>query len=538
MAKVRRSLWFIAGFMFLTATLILFGKPVGLVIAYAIFLAIFLPLINILGKRLRTDVAAVALTDDKLASILFQGKTQEIFWKDIDSTTYQKVQNHSILQFALKPGSVIAGKRSFWTGADPVKPGLLLDALLPADQERLLAAIDARLKHESGATGLTDAVAEERAFNERLVALAPHTHATYALIALNVGVWLWMAVSGIGILHAPADQLLLWGGNAASEVQKGEWWRLLSATFIHGGILHIAMNMLGLYAAGTTVERIYGRRLFLLIYFGAGLLGSALSLHFSAQHAVSVGASGAVFGIAGALLVAYMQHRDKLPKASAKNMISGIGFFVIYSLMQGFGKTGIDNAAHVGGLIGGCLLAYILPERFDMAHYRKTFHSRSATALAAIATLVAWTATAAPKATVDQAGIFASAEYVQRGLAGFDAVMKDLQQEAKDVQSGKLTERDADARSRTVFAPKFRAVADDLSRTVFHPDDPRAAFVGTVKRMAEVLFEMNEMESVFVDGDPKPHPVDPQRMEKLSAEFAQLAERFQSQAKMLNKKRQ
>ena len=424
--KARRSLRFVAGFVLLTATLILFEEPVGLLIVYAISLAIFLPLLRMLGKRLRTDVAAVALTDDKLVSTLFQGGTREIFWKDIDSAAYRKVQNNSMLQFALRPGSGIAGKRSFWTGADPAKPGLLLDALLPADQERLLAAIDARLKQAPGATGLVDAAAEEREFNERLVALAPHPYATYALIALNVGIWLWMAASGIGIMQAPADQLLLWGGNAASEVQKGEWWRLLSATFLHSGIMHIAMNMLGLYAAGTTVERIYGHRLFLLIYFGAGLFGSALSLHFAAQHAVSVGASGAVFGIAGALLVGYMQHRDKLPKASAKSMIGGIGFFVLYSLMQGFGKTGIDNAAHVGGLLGGCLLAYILPERFDMAHYRKTFFPRSAAALAAIAALVAWTATAAPKAAVDQAGVFASAEYVRRGLTGFDAVMKDL----------------------------------------------------------------------------------------------------------------
>jgi len=112
-----------------------------------------------------------------------------------------------------------------------------------------------------------------------------------------------------------------------------------------------------------------------------------------------------------------------------------------------------------------------------------------------------------------------------------------LQQEAKDIQSGKLTEREADARSRTVYAPKFRAVVDELRQAVFHPDDLRAEFVGTVKRMAEVLLEMNEMESVFVEGDPKPRPVDPQRMEKLSAELAQLTERFQAQAEMLKKKR-
>ena len=93
--------------------------------------------------------------------------------------------------------------------------------------------------------------------------------------------------------------------------------------------MHLAMNMLGLVGAGIIVERIYGHRLFALIYLGSGLMGSALSFHFSAQHAGSVGAPGAVFGITGALFVGIFQHRQKLPNASSKHAISSIGIFIV-----------------------------------------------------------------------------------------------------------------------------------------------------------------------------------------------------------------
>lgn len=111
--------------------------------------------------------------------------------------------------------------------------------------------------------------------------------------------------------------------------------------------MHVAMNMLGLYSAGIWVERIYGKRLFTLVYLASGLMGSVLSLYFSAQNAVSVGASGTVFGVTGAFLVAVAQNRSRLPKLFSQQTLSGMGLFIVYSLLQGFGTQGIDNAAHI-----------------------------------------------------------------------------------------------------------------------------------------------------------------------------------------------
>jgi len=134
------------------------------------------------------------------------------------------------------------------------------------------------------------------AFANRRRALARQPWVSYALVLLNVAVWLLTLASGAALMQAPADQMLVWGGNAASEVQRGQWWRLLTAVFLHSGLMHLTMNMAALLCTGPTVERVVGSRRFLLLYLGAGLAGSALSLHFSAQHSTAVGASGAAKG--------------------------------------------------------------------------------------------------------------------------------------------------------------------------------------------------------------------------------------------------
>lgn len=159
---------------------------------------------------------------------------------------------------------------------------------------------------------------------------------------------------------------------------------------------------------------------YLLIYLGAGLLGSALSLSFAAQHAIGVGASGAVFGVAGAWLVAIRQYRGRMPETLSKRLLTQIGLFVLYSLVQGLTKPGVDNAAHVGGLIGGCLLACILPARLDMDRYRRRLPGRAAMALAATGAGIAVLAMLAPRAALDHRQFFASAEAVARGFSAVE----------------------------------------------------------------------------------------------------------------------
>ena len=320
-----------------------------------------------------------------------------------------------------------------------------------------------------------------------------------------------------------------------SAVQKGDWWRLLTATFLHSGFLHVGMNMLGLYGAGVTVERIYGPRLFAIIYFGSGLLGSALSLHFSAQHAVGVGASGAVFGVAGALLVATFQHRENLPKTFSKQTISGIGIFVLYSLVQGLGKQGIDNAAHIGGLIGGCVLAFVLPERFDMEHFRRTVASRTVIALVVISAATLTVVSMAPKAGIDQGKIFASSVLLEQASRRFSEAVRALQQEQEQVKAGKLSEREADDRSRIVHAPVFRKVVEDLSQVTLRPGDLREPLLKDTTRIAELIAESLAMESVLNEDSAKLEPADPVRMREIEAELAQVWARSKKYRETLKK---
>jgi rhomboid protease GluP len=470
----------------------------------------------------------IALGRAFIESSRFTTKEKRFAWADIAGVSVEALQGQKMLQLQLRPGPGRPDKRSFLNGINPCRPSFPLAALAPQDQEKLLDAVDQRLTSTAlGSRQVDPAVnvlTEERLFQERLVALAPKTWVTYGLIALNVLVWGLTVTLGAGVLQGSAEQLLAWGGNATSEVQQGEWWRLVTATFLHSGILHLAMNMAGLFAMGQMVERIYGHRLFALIYLGAGVLGSAASLHFSAQKVVSVGASGAVFGVAGALLIAVSHHRKQLPRMFGKQMVSGIGFFILYSLAQGLLTPGVDNAAHAGGLLAGLALALILPERFDQAQFARKVKARTVLALIFITVAIVGVVSSAPQAPFDLSESFQSSAALGRGVEKFSEAWKAVEQEMKDVKAGKLSELESDERSRTVHAPRMQLALDELVKAKFSADDPRAVFAADVTRFVRLLHEGLAMESNVVDG--KPVPADLVRSAAISAELVELNARL------------
>lgn len=487
-----------------------------------------------LRRQVVIQEPAVVITQAGIESRLFPGKTKKYQWAAVVGVSVEGNQNARLLQLQLDSSEGFPDKRNFWTGMNYARPSMSLASFESDEQEKLYEAVRRRLQASavSAAAGLQiNPLTEEREFQERLKSFAPIPWVTYGLIGINVFVWFVTIVKGAGIANTSAEKLLLWGGNATSEFQKGEWWRLVTATFLHSGLMHVTMNMIGLASAGITVERVYGHRQFILLYLGSGLIGSALSLHFSAQHAVSVGASGAVFGITGALLVGMYQHRTQLPSAFGKQTLSSLGFFIVYSLMQGFARQGIDNAAHIGGLLGGCLLAYVLPERFDMERYARILKKRSIAGviIAVVATLTL--ATTAPQATVDQKKVFEGQAAFVRALVGLQSVIGALKEERQNVDSGKLTERESDGRSRTVFAPMLHQVMQDFSLAYLAPSDPRNPLFNDSKRLSELLLESLEMESNYKEGSDKPEPADPARMAAIEAEAKEVGQRLE---KLLN----
>ncbi len=544
LAKTRRNVWLFGALCALFASLSLINNLVAMGLMLFILATVFGLIDFFLRKALRPSKPVVTLSDESITSPNLSGTEKRLFWKDIKCCSLPANQGRPFIEFQLHESPALRNHLSLWIGVNPATPRLPLSTFSPEDRDRLFGEILQRhIKSCSPEqieyiNKLLDASRADREFEEKLVSLQPHTWITYGLIALNLLIWLITLTQGAEFARTPADKLLLWGGNAASEVQKGEWWRLLTASFLHGSFIHVGMNMLGLYSAGVSVERIYGKRLYTLIYLSSGLMGSVLSLYFSAQNVVSVGASGAVFGVTGALLVAVALNRDTLPKAFSQQTISGIGIFILYSLLQGFSLQGIDNAAHIGGLAGGCLAALILPQRFDPEKYRRLLSQRAGVTVAAVALLVIGGTLLAPQASLDQSRIMASQETVRRGLQKFDSGLQALQREANAVNSGTLSEQQADARSRTVMAPIFQDIADDLSQVVLHPNDPRGPFVQDVKRMSELLAEQLAMASVFDAATQKFEPADPARAEKIEAELKPVSERIVAFIKQANTKKQ
>lgn len=232
---------------------------------------------------------------------------------------------------------------------------------------------------------------DPRDFVVRLHEATPRTWVTPTLVAANVLVWLLNLAGGLSPMSPRAIELLAWGGNHLPATAE-QPWRLVAAMFLHGGIIHLAFNMWALWDTGRLAERFYGNLQLALIYAVAGLAGSIASLFFAARTGVSVGASGAIFGVVGCLLAAIFTKSHKLPAALVASMRSSMLFFVGYSLFMGFVVGFIDNAAHIGGLVAGFLMGMVLAEKFDESEYRRQVLVRAAVAtmLAAFALMAAW----------------------------------------------------------------------------------------------------------------------------------------------------
>jgi rhomboid protease GluP len=169
-----------------------------------------------------------------------------------------------------------------------------------------------------------------------------------------------MAAQGHKFLNFDTDLLLNWGANSGALTSGGQWWRLLTATFEHGGLLHIALNMWCLYNLGWLAELLFGRSRFTLLYLMCGIGGSLGSICWRGN-GISVGASGAIFGIAGALIPAMLLHSNPQLRALLKGQLTSIALFVFYNLAFGAAIRGTDNAAHIGGLLTGLVLGAAFP---------------------------------------------------------------------------------------------------------------------------------------------------------------------------------
>ncbi|MCM3566617.1 rhomboid family intramembrane serine protease [Neobacillus mesonae] len=174
---------------------------------------------------------------------------------------------------------------------------------------------------------------------------------TYVFIFIQIAVFLLLQLNG-GSTNT--STLIKYGAKVNQLIYDGEWWRFFTPIFLHIGFLHLLLNTFALYYLGTAVERIFGKTRFLFIYLFAGILGFIASFIFSSN--LSAGASGAIYGCFGSLLYFGMIFPKLFSRTMGMNLIIVLGINLVFS----FTASGIDNAGHLGGLLGGFLAAGIV----------------------------------------------------------------------------------------------------------------------------------------------------------------------------------
>ncbi len=228
------------------------------------------------------------------------------------------------------------------------------------------------------------AAAFERAFDT----VTPHVVLTHVLIAANVIAFLMLAGAGMPLMKPPADFLVRWGATYGPLVTRGEWWRLLTGMFMHAGLFHLVFNMWALFSVGLLTERLFGNVAFLIIYMVAGLGGGVIGLYWHPVTA-SVGASGAIFGMYGALFAYLLRRHATVPRHFFASAGLGAAVFMIYNLVYGLGDAGIDMAAHVGGLLAGAVAGLALARPLAPAPLATRVRRNTLVAAASAAVLVA-----------------------------------------------------------------------------------------------------------------------------------------------------
>ena len=201
-------------------------------------------------------------------------------------------------------------------------------------------------------------------FEEHLENRAPRLPVTSAFAILSLLMFCLTIYNGAEWFNATGVVQIAWGSNFSPSTLSGQWWRLLTYSFLHYGIFHLAFNLWALASFGAIAERLYGSLRYASICFVSAIVGGMASLAMAAQ-INSAGASGVLFGIFGALLVSEVRGTEPIPESVKRSLRNSTLFFALVSLISGFLFKGIDNGAHIGGLVAGIFMgmAFQSPRR-------------------------------------------------------------------------------------------------------------------------------------------------------------------------------
>lgn len=203
---------------------------------------------------------------------------------------------------------------------------------------------------------------------------------TQGFVIINVMIFVAMVLSGLSAFEPTPQELTRWGANFGPYTTSGEWWRLLTSVFLHYGIMHIAFNMWCLWDLGQMVESLYGHWTFFVVYLTCGVAGSLASAWWHV--AASAGASGAIFGLAGALIASYYLGDFSMPRSIIQMRLRSILMFVGFNVVFGAISGITDNACHLGGLAAGLVFGALIAK---LAPDSDAFFSRAAAVLLGVA---------------------------------------------------------------------------------------------------------------------------------------------------------
>ena len=320
--------------------------------------------------------------------------------------------------------------------------------------------------------------------HDRLRQRLPQVRVTQWLIGINLLVFLAMLASGAGLWHSSNAVQLAWGANFGPATQDGEWWRLGSALFLHFGVLHLVMNMWALWDGGQLVERMYGHLRFAAIYFISGITGNLLSLVSHHGQAISGGASGAIFGVYGALLVCLWRERRHLQPREFRWLFWGASGFAALTIVLGLLIPGIDNAAHVGGFLTGLLSGVVLARALEAGQTLPWRPRSLAAAIYALALLLLVSQIPEPAWRWSEEAL--ARKEVSAFLRDDAAIRQDWQKILNDSKRGSVSFDELAGRIDTAIGDRYEESFEHLSLFPINPALPSAKTLEMLRDYAEL----------------------------------------------------
>jgi rhomboid protease GluP len=314
----------------------------------------------------------------------------------------------------------------------------------------------------------------------------PKVPVTKLLVIINLLVFAAMLAGGAGLWHSSNSLQLMWGANFGPATQDGEWWRLGSAMFLHFGAVHLTLNLWALWDAGQLVERMYGHVRFACVYFASGLAGNLLSLVAHKGLAISGGASGAIFGIYGALLVFMWRERSNLHPRDFRWFFWGAAGFAAASLVLGFLITGIDNAAHIGGFLAGILGGIIFARPAEATdRLSRRFHRSRLFAGGAFALAIVILISQIPARTYRWSEEVLARKEIGEFLRDDAAITQTWQSILEEGKRGGISFDELAGRIDTAVSDRYDESFEQLSHLPPNPALPSAAKVEMLRDYAE-----------------------------------------------------